>query len=1380
MQLSDIAAALGIAADYSIPSGEVVLASGKLNSNIDNILQYCYNNQPLQIAGAKYTAGDTNSFIITGTATYQQIAALPVSATFYTDANGDAQLLIRYQLPEINPGQGKWRFSNSFPGLPQVLDNTQPINFDRVTEQVTPVYITPLDTLTIYNAYFVVTSEPQQDTSFHVPLQWGLNFTANVKPDTILALVETIFQSTTDLVIFGTIWFPNSITTPASYAAQHPFIPGKVVYPWEIAADGFNRIPGICLQIPLQLSYNVQQNNTSLAAFAAESIYFYTPPDDTWIMEDTSPALIPLQAYTGSISIDNSAIKADITAPVQYGIDELVLYTTFEGLSIGNLTQLAGITGSADDPLQLLPDGIQHAVKDLQLMNLSLALDYSYTDSIALTNTSFTIGMPGLNWNIWPGDHNSSHLELDSISCTFSIDNPFSIAPELYGDNNYTVTVNATLEIENVPFTVTASSGNNFTIYAQMAEQETIPLQQILQAYAPQIPAPSDLTVDTFRVSATPGQSYSFAMLMAAAPNPWSITVGSETLTVSDVSLACTYQNSAISGSIGGIIQLNDYFSLNLYYATPGNIIIRSFVPQIQLSQLIQTFAPSSVTLPQGFDITLTNNSVLLQQTNGVYNFQLATAIAQLGCLLFAIEKTAAGNWGFAAGIAIDKGMLANLPASQAITAFEKWFPFDDLVLIVSSIADQQFSFPGFQQFNNTALNNAKIQLPASANGVSKGFYLYTTTSFTTDDNVLAALMQLLKIPANTQLDVLLAYLADKEQFQLGITLQTFLTPAKDPSQISAAGSLAYSNTTLSGTLFVTAGGTDGFTLGLAATVQTLIQQTPVTFNVTLAMVPNGFFAYGTMKNTVPITIGPVQLANVGLQLGISLEGLPSLGFTAEVAAAGLFDSSIAVLLDSTDPAKCMVAGAISDLRLIDIVNHFTNAGNLPAPVADLLSGISLTGSPAGSFAVTGNDTGNLVTALNSNDTATVSKLFMQYGHLSSFPADSSTLIIFADAANARWYITSLTGSGNSSLITHYQLVQDTTGNCVNVSKEIQFYFVPDPAGSNIGNCYYPQGMMLSGRLNFLFLDLDVDVTCVSSQGINIQAEMAPIIVWKQAFFSITDTSGNKGPSLSFSSYQTSSSSAPGLICSGQMELMGLKESISIVASKSGGYFSLSTTVIPLVQLSLTGNFQGLNNLSVSGSASISIGSADLNILGIIKLTAGISCTLTIGWNGTDASAVLHYEVYISSDTHTGSVTLDVNTAMLTDLVNIIEGNVSLSLSTHFLDNVGEWLDTVFNKLNSIQDIKTIGNLLHTTFNLSGNDIISLTQQHLQYNLDNLVTVLNGAGQSAGSIQSLLQNTGQFSLGDILSAMEKELSGFTPGGGGVPGGGGGVPGGGNW
>ena len=1249
---------LGISDTGGVANNQVVITNNTFPLSADsqkiiaNLLINCYSNLPIVITGARADAnptGNSQSVTITGQSEFLN-CSLATELTITSDAGNITDVLAKYTLIGAAPVANGWHFSSSFKELPTV------INYKQLDKPQTSF----LDGLILYNSFFLVTSTKQAYET--VTLEAGINFYSSMRPADTLGIFETLVGGKGDLILYGVVQIPfDTDITP-------PVPPGKETWQLTVIPPGINLYADLKID-PVTLGEKL--------AFGIQGLRMYSPLSQSWM--DKNNTYKPVVAYTGMFAIPSAEVEAEVIVKVPPGSDRAELIAEFENASLESLARLADVTGPGDTG-SMLPDEIKsNALGKLQLIKIAVIISLE-ASQLAVEEVSVTVGMPDIGWKVW-----DDHFAIDSIVCRFDVHKPFATATS----PAFNVVVTGMFEVQGVRIQITAQLLDNYFVQATLADSVAIPLKDLVTAYIPEIPPPSDLTINALNVIVAPSRFYTMMLMMAQQPNPWTINLGPVDLVFSNVSMFfMKAADKSLSGSFGGTVQVAGV-TLAAKYDLPGDVLIRGDLPSLTLSAIISALTNDALEAPDGFDLTFDNSYVIIEKKGAQYLFQLGTMIEEFGALAFVIERTPGGDWGFAAGLAISTAQIASMKGvSGFVQAFEEWFPFDRFILAVSSIDDQTFDFPDFEKFNTSSLSG-KIQLPASVSGIQKGFYLYTSTVFTRKNKILAALIDLVKIPEGTQLDVMLAYLATKKQLQLGVSLTTFLTPAKDVTKRSAQGDLAYDNTTLTGTLFLTTGGNDGFTFGLSAAVKTCIQGSKVDFTVIIYALANGFFISGTMNNKQPICFGPVQLAGLAIELGISFEGLPSVGFSASIDIEGLGQSSLAVLIDSADPAKSMIAGAISDLNLKKIVDGLLGTLDVQVPgwLDGLLAEVSISGSSYDRFTVPAANAGAVIEALDNYDAQTISSAFTTYGKLPVFPSSSDGLTLFRDTPGSQWYITSLTGTGESSLINHYELSKNSQGG-VDVAKEAQFYFVPDPMGSNIGKFYYQPGMMVSGELQFMFLKLDVDVECVLNKGIRVDAQLDPITIGSPSLFSLTAAEGDGGPKVSICTYHRDSEPVaefkdPHFYVNGKLVILAVTRSMFISISSTGATFDIKGDLIPLlVTGELSGSFDSYSHMKVGGNISAGIGDIDLGLLGTFKIETGVAAAVDIFVNSNeDFGADLTASFELMGSTHSlGTLTLDVKTQDFTHLPQVFYDAVKKFLTGLFGD-AKVWVDAAVNYL---------------------------------------------------------------------------------------------------
>lgn len=874
-----------------ISNGTVTVSSSTLTSSINDFLVRYYNGQPLVLTAAVPGPddGQNDTVVIRGEASFLNMPNLPVELRASLDPEEQVHLLLRYTVLGETPDINAWKFSRSFPSLPQVMDWNK--TYD-------DPYSIPLDQLRISDSSFVVVTHPVQDPRFQVPLVPGINFVGRLHPTGIVGIIESVFNHSGDpLTLYGTVRIP----TPTEAAI--PLKPFQ--YPWDLEAPP----AGITLQCDLGLGLTIGGMTLGDTVFR-----LYSPITADWT--ERNPTYKPILAYGGKLSIPSANLEVDVVAPTEPGSRELLLLGSFEGLSIANLAHLADMDGSGDF-LTNMPDqikGLGSAIGQLQLTHAAIDLALPTATGFELGMVSVTIGMPDLKWNVWDG-----HFEIDSIESRFTVLYPFNKLKR-----KVEVTVIGSMQIEGVPINVYAGNTDGFTVFAELGEKQTIPLKHLMETYVPGVPAPSDLTIDALNVTVAPFRSYGMALAMAEEPEPWVIDVGFEKLTVRDVILAFSYpRGGPLAGTFGGSISFGDAVTLGIRYDIPGDIVIRGLFPKVQLSHLLAKLVNQPVPLPSAFDLTFINSSVLIQKAGANYVFRVGTELEHFGLFALEVRKTGGSQWGVAAGIDLSAGLASQLPGLGALQAFEDLFRMEKLLFVVSSFDDVGFAFPDMAQFNNPVIAGGRLQLPGKG-GVIAGLNFFAEWVIDTEDAKQKFLKQLLGLNP-----------------RLGITLQVGVDPSKDATLF-----VSYETKIEGLPLLAKFGGrmsSGSVGVFLEGAVQVEIQNQPHTFDVKLDFVENGAFISGTMKDNTPIDFEVFQIGNLALVLGCDWEGIPSLGVAGSIEAAG-FESSIAVFFDSVEPQKSMVAGSLSNLSLKDVLD--TLAGSvLPSEIDQVLDSVGIHGT---------------------------------------------------------------------------------------------------------------------------------------------------------------------------------------------------------------------------------------------------------------------------------------------------------------------------------------------------------------------------------------------------------------------------------------------------
>jgi hypothetical protein len=1265
---------LHIADDGTIPGKKIIINAVTLQSIdagnvIPGIIRYVFNDQPIVITDAQANpVSGGSTLIITGTGGFSLTTGkVPVTCTFNLN-DGNVQALFQFTVIGSTRPAIPWKFSDSFPNLPTVLDVSKP--------EAEPT--SPLNELVMTNAQFLISTHEQ--TLENQELIAGINFRADLATGGILSVFETLIGRSSKMKLQGTINLPyGTAITPA-------LKPGE--FPWDVQ----ERATGIHLRAALA------EGPFALGgmSFTADHFRLYSAVSTDWFGKN--PTFSTTVAYTGAFEIPSAKAKIGVTVVTPPATKVAQLIANFENSPLGHFSELADMLGISN-VLSFFPAAIQTG--DLGALGIQQAsVTIGFDKSPDVRAASITIGMPRLNWNIWSG-----RFEVRSIAATLDVQNPFNSATRVIN-----ILVRGRLEIEGKPVNIVAQKATGFTIMASVAEGFNVPLASLMSTYVPGIPAVSDLSIDALELTVSPGKYYSMMLQMAQQPRPWTIPLGVTELKFSNVNMFLLKPAAGdLMGSFNGTAQIAGV-TLTSGYRFPGDVIIRGDLPTVSLSEIVSFFMQRQIDVPNGFNLTFTQSYVILVKKGADYKMELGTVIDNIGSLAFVLQKGGTG-WGYAVGLQIQVEQLENLSGGVAdsVKAFTSWFPFQTFTLAISTLKDQSFTFPGFEQFNKPDLGKSTIKLPAIARGIQPGFFLYTSTVFTRKNKILGALIDLLKIPEGTQLDGFLAYLTEKKQFQLGVSVSTFLTPLSDVRQRTCTGALGYKNSCLSGTLMVLSGGSEKFAFGLAASLKTTLDGNELDFDVILKVVANGVFASGTMKVEKPLSFGPLQLGGLALELGISFEGLPSFGFAAQLMVDNLFDSTLAVMINSVNPAESMIAGALSNITLGDVVDKLVGITNeeLPVPLKTALDEVSIKGTTTGAFRVPEDAATQLETALNDFKGDVIQRDFMNYGKQPSFPSSSDGMMIFNDSKHGKWYITEQAGAGSSSTVTHWQLVKNKKQE-IEVSREAQFYFVPSASGVSIGTFHYPQGMKISGRIQFLLFKLDTDIEIVINKGIRVDAQMDKISLVNDNFFSIAAAEGAGGPHVSISTFTQPAApekfQKPHFYVNGKITVLGSSQSVFVDINESGAKFEVTGSSLGgIFKGKLAGNFTA-EKLSVEGNINIGIGSIDLGKLGTWDINTGVYAAANIYADlekaGMGALFTAGFE--LAGTQHSlGVIRLDVNAGKLAELPGKCWEAVKAFLIRLFTDPK-YWAEMAAKVLGWVED--KITGVLESAFGLSSKE----------------------------------------------------------------------------
>ncbi len=1196
----------------------------------------------LQINKADLVLDESNHTKVTGFCNFLNRSNLPVEASFVADSEGKVVGRIMIEMVGEERKANSWTFSKSFTSLPPVMDYSTEITEDFILSKKSSVNNkTFLDSLYLFKTYFVISTEDVMDEELGIPLVKGLNFYSSMLPKGALGVLEYALSQDA-LTVYGHINIPVTGNVapqlqPMDKIWNHP----------ETA--------GIHLNVPINLNTEFGKAQLSNTEFR-----IYSPISKQWLTKNADYP--PTQGYAATLGLPAAHIELDVRAETAWNLPQALFVADCEGFSIGNLSALADLGGGkgleSHLPKQL--SGLVKTLDKIELMRVAFSIGV-YNKLPQISVASLTVGMPSLNWHIW-GDH----FVLDDIAVRFEVDDPIAKSP---AKPSVELDVMGTVEIEGVPIAVMASSTNDFTFYAQLGAAQTIPLKKLLNKYAPGLPAPSDLTIDRMVATVAPGKFYGFSSIMASEPNPWTIPIGPSELTIRDVNMSFTVPNQGqTTGTVGGILEFSKGVEFAVVYDLPGDVQIRGVFPKSSLSHLIGTLTDQSVALPKGFDIEFDYAFVVIKKSQENYLLSLATDIEGLGVMAFELRRNAE-QWGFATGLQLDS-QPSNVAGLQALNKIEKAFGLKEFTLVVSSFDDPSFTFPSLTQFQTPILASKKVTLPAHTSGVVDGINIFAKWQLDKKDKFQKLLSGLLGLDA---------------------TLEVVIQTGEDPTQHSRM--YTQFDTTLNGHPFqvqlgaVMEMGSVG--LFMTGTMTVKIQKKPQVFDVTTVFVPNGAFISANLSGPNTIRFGSFQLSDLALEVGVSLEGIPSFGIAASIDTKS-FDSSVAIFFDSADPAKSLVAGSMSDLNLKEVVDELVG-GRAIKSMDQVLSKVSIAGTHSFKLA------GSLAKELDNRNVDSLAAKFWSEGGIRISASSQNLHLVVANQGKA-WFLTDLEN------MRHYQLSK--SGNTIKVSMEAQFYCAPED--TFIGTKQFKSGFFLNGKINVLGFHAAATIQVNARQGIAVDAKADKIVIGSEQLFCLKAEKGDGGAQVSIATFKQPKLKnklfrTPHFYINGKLEVLGLSESIFVTVSEKGAAFDLKGNLSPLAHFELQGMFAGMQHLDVSGDVKVGIGAIDLGALGKVKIDTDVEGYLDIGFDGKKITATCKASFEALGERHRiARFHLNVNEQALKNISKTLEKEMEKALTTALKD-VEKWAKAVDKGL--VTGVKDVEHVMKNVFKASDKEI---------------------------------------------------------------------------
>ena len=494
------------------------------------------------------------------------------------------------------------------------------------------------------------------------------------------------------------------------------------------------------------------------------------------------------------------------------------------------------------------------------------------------------------------------------------------------------------------------------------------------------------------------------------------------------------------------------------------------------------------------------------------------------------------------------------------------------------------------------------------------------------------------------------------------------------------------------------------------------IQKQPISFSMAMSLLPTGVYFAGSATGT--LNFGNVKLSNLGLAMGINWGGIPGLGIAARIDSKS-FSSSIAVIADSTDPSKSVLAGSISQLSLADVTKEFAKVTKLPREVKETFSSIKL--RSVRTFTIDR----KTVSSLDNKDYAAVSSAFAAQDV--SLPSSESMLLIVVRKKGRIWSLTDM-----SQGMRHY--IVTNKGNALQVDISPQVYIAP--TGARMGELTFTQGYFLSGCLQILGERWATQVEISDRKGIAATSYMTkPVQIVSKDFFRFSDYDNKRGPMISLSSFKQPKHEIaelrnPHMALSGRLMLLGQENAaFANITSKGIDIIVESDTTITLNERFISGRYdldwkiQGslgsVADMFLSGAINFLLNGQFelaklLNVkidLGNIKFNTSIATDIEMGHQNNRTFIDLDGKFTFDGSHFSFNVEAGASDAKMDKLGKLVLQEIK-TVITGLYDTAEEWLDALNKGVLEIgKTAGTVGKALKQGYKKSAKEATHLMKE---------------------------------------------------------------------
>ena len=988
-------------------------------------------------------------------------------------------------------------------------------------------------------------------------------------------------------------------------------VPARIYFanqPWQME----NKAPGIYLCAELPVVPFEDDLNIDNVCFR-----FYSPISETWCQDNNT--YHPVSALCCVIDIPSADNKVSVECLNPCSLTDITFYGICNNFIISDLAQLGSVTNDAD-LIEYLPTNIKNQFEKLPNLSLYMLSVQIYQGKI--NNIGLMVGCQNINANIL----GNVDLSLGSVS--------FMLNP-VHGTT--VVTLDGEITLFDASFDISFDPSNKI-MNGSLKKQTSLPLNNLL----PQLPdfiSSRSLDIDSLELCATDSdstKSMEFSGGLAAVPG-WTIELGpAPQLTIESIGLMVDVNSTA---SFCGLLTISEAIKLYIRYDYPGDMLLTGQLPNVSLRDLTDALVNQPLSLPDDFNPTFDDCQIAIDYHADSCVLQLTSVTEDLGPLSIQIQKNGA-QWGIAVGIELET-QYSTLPSLNIVKQFNEIFNFNQFTVVVSSFKDEHFIFPTIPDQNGV---NKEITIPNDGSLLT-GLNLYTKADFKSTSPNGRLLDKFLDF--GSEFDIVLQIGGEsKDQTMLYSSYKTSIKG--HPLNCDFGAHLK----------------NESLSLFLHGTMSVNIQNSPQDFSVTMDFVENGAFLSGSMLGADAVQYSVFQLNDLALEVGIDLEGIPSVGVMATIVDDS-FESSVALFFDSADPAKSLIAGALGDLSADQVLDCFVgNKGH--SHIDSLLVHISIAGT--NEFSISSSN----ATDLDNRDINKIIDICNSEGDL-QLPTTPQDVSLIVKTTGEKWYLTDMAN------MRHYTLTK--TGNNIIVETQAQLYCAPQP--TLIANKTLPEGFYVNGKLTFFGFELIASIDIEPNQGISIIADMGQINIGPDDQFVLIEKPGNDGPELSLSTYFRPNISQPDYVpphfsISGELNLLGLQESITANATDNGFNFDLTGELLSLIVFDLGGLFNEIHGVTIEGKLLIEYDQS-INCFGygIAHFKGTVECPITINIDANLAEAVISIKfTFAGNPASIGPKTLDIDNNFFNKIYDIVIDYIATYIGNE-LSNYKKWVEYI-------------------------------------------------------------------------------------------------------